>query len=89
VEDKFHKEISRLDRLDSDDIKVLFERQIQKMRRAAERRAQGHCEYAEVPETDFITAAKASERLACHIYCGNWSYMVRSPPSSPSHCAWI
>jgi len=49
VEDKLDEEIATLDRLDADDIEALRERRIQQMRRA-KLRAQGHGEYAEVPE---------------------------------------
>ena len=49
VEDKLDEEIATLDRLDTDDIEALRERRIQQMRRA-KLRAQGHGEYAEVPE---------------------------------------
>ncbi|RCV30447.1 hypothetical protein SEVIR_6G103600v4 [Setaria viridis] len=80
VEDKLDEEISALDRLDPDDIEALRERRIQQMRRAAERRAkwraQGHGEYAEVPEKEFFSAAKASERLVCHFYRDNWPCKV-------------
>jgi hypothetical protein len=93
VEDKLDEEISALDRLDPDDIEVLRERRIQQMRRAAERRtkwrAQGHGDYAEVPEKDFFAAAKASERLVCHFYRDNWPCKVRYPPSFRSRCAWF
>ena len=72
VEDKLDEEIAALERLDPDDIEALRERRIQQMRRAAERRAkwraQGHGEYAEVPEKEFFAAAKASEWLVCHFY---------------------
>jgi hypothetical protein len=58
-------------------------RSIQQMRRA-KWRAQGHGEYAEVPEKDFFAAAKASERLVCHFYLDNWPCKVRSTqPSRP------
>jgi hypothetical protein len=80
VEDKIDEEIAALDRLDPDDIEALRERRIQQMRRAAERRAkwraQGHGEYAEVPEKEFFAAAKASERLVCHFYRDNWPCKV-------------
>ncbi|KAK3121249.1 hypothetical protein QOZ80_8BG0649380 [Eleusine coracana subsp. coracana] len=80
VEDKLDEEIAALDRLDPDDIEALRERRIQQMRRAAERRAkwraQGHGEYTEVPEKDFFSAAKASERLVCHFYRDNWPCKV-------------
>ena len=81
VEDKLDEEIAALERLDPDDIEALRERRIQQMRRAAERRAkwraQGHGEYAEVPEKEFFAAAKASERLVCHFYRDNWPCKVR------------
>ncbi|KAG2582801.1 thioredoxin domain-containing protein 9 homolog isoform X2 [Panicum virgatum] len=80
VEDKLDEEIAALERLDPDDIEALRERRIQQMRRAAERRAkwraQGHGEYAEVPEKEFFAAAKASERLVCHFYRDNWPCKV-------------
>jgi hypothetical protein len=80
VEDKIDEEIAALDPLDPDDIEALRERRIQQMRRAAERcakwRAQGHGEYAEVPEKEFFAAAKASERLVCHFYRDNWPCKV-------------
>jgi hypothetical protein len=81
VEDKLDEEIAALERLDPDDIEALRERRNQQMRRAAERRAkwraQGHGEYAEVPEKEFFAAAKASERLVCHFYRDNWPCKVR------------
>ncbi|OEL34951.1 Thioredoxin domain-containing protein 9-like protein [Dichanthelium oligosanthes] len=80
VEDKLDEEIAALDRLDPDDIEALRERRIQQMRRAAERRAKwhtlGHGEYAELPEKEFFSAAKASERLVCHFYRDNWPCKV-------------
>ncbi|KAJ1267960.1 hypothetical protein BS78_07G099100 [Paspalum vaginatum] len=80
VEDKLDEEIAALDRLDPDDIEALRERRIQQMRRAAERRAKwrtlGHGEYTEVPEKEFFSAAKASERLVCHFYRDNWPCKV-------------
>ena len=76
VEDKLDEEIATLDRLDADDIEALRERRIQQMRRA-KLRAQGHGEYAEVPEKEFFAAAKASERLVCHFYRDNWPCKVR------------
>lgn len=80
VEDKLDEEIAALDRLDPDDIEALRERRIQQMRRAAERRAKwralGHGEYTEVPEKEFFSIAKASERLVCHFYRDNWPCKV-------------
>ncbi|WVZ94286.1 hypothetical protein U9M48_040192 [Paspalum notatum var. saurae] len=80
VEDKLDEEIAALDRLDPDDIEALRERRIQQMRRAAERRAKwrtlGHGEYTDVPEKEFFSAAKASERLVCHFYRDNWPCKV-------------
>jgi hypothetical protein len=88
VEDKLDEEIAALDRLDPDDIEALRERRIQQMRRAAERRAKwralGHGEYTEVPEKEFFSIAKASERLVCHFYRDNWPCKV--PLLSHSHC---
>lgn len=76
VEDKLDEEIAALERLDPDDIEVLRERRMLQMRRAAERRALGHGEYTEVPEKEFFSAAKASERLVCHFYRDNWPCKV-------------
>ena len=88
VEDKLDEEIAALDRLDPDDIEALRERRIQQMRHAAERRAKwralGHGEYTEVPEKEFFSAAKASERLVCHFYRDNWPCKVLL--LSHSHC---
>ena len=82
VEDKLDEQIAALERLDPDDIEALRERRMLQMRRAAERRAKwralGHGEYAEVPEKEFFSAAKASERLVCHFYRDNWPCKVRS-----------
>lgn len=80
VEDKLDEQIAALERLDPDDIEALRERRMLQMRRAAERRAKwralGHGEYAEVPEKEFFSAAKASERLVCHFYRDNWPCKV-------------
>lgn len=82
VEDKLDEQIAALERLDPDDIEALRERRMLQMRRAAERRAKwralGHGEYTEVPEKEFFSAAKASERMVCHFYRDNWPCKVRS-----------
>jgi hypothetical protein len=88
VEDKLDEQIAALERLDPDDIEALRERRMLQMRRAAERRAKwralGHGEYTEVPEKEFFSAAKASERLVCHFYRDNWPCKVRALPWHPS-----
>jgi hypothetical protein len=95
VEDKLDEEIAALDRLDPDDIEALRERRIQQMRRAAERRAKwralGHGEYTDVPEKEFFSAAKASERLVCHFYRDNWPCKVRDLSLNYLRCglAWF
>ncbi|KAM3353203.1 hypothetical protein ACQJBY_024398 [Aegilops geniculata] len=80
VEDKLDEQIAALERLDPDDIEALRERRMLQMRRAAERRAKwralGHGEYTEVPEKEFFSAAKASERMVCHFYRDNWPCKV-------------
>ncbi|KAL0920906.1 hypothetical protein M5K25_007924 [Dendrobium thyrsiflorum] len=80
VEDKLDEEIAALDRLDLDDLEALRERRIQQMKKIAEKRSRwmslGHGEYSEISEKDFFAAVKASERVVCHFYRGNWPCKV-------------
>ncbi|KAH0464621.1 hypothetical protein IEQ34_007407 [Dendrobium chrysotoxum] len=80
VEDKLDEEIAALDRLDLDDLEALRERRLQQMKKIAEKRSRwmslGHGEYSEISEKDFFAAVKASERVVCHFYRGNWPCKV-------------
>ncbi|KAI0515558.1 hypothetical protein KFK09_008223 [Dendrobium nobile] len=80
VEDKLDEEIAALDRLDLDDLEALRERRLQQMKKIAEKRSRwmslGHGEYSEISEKDFFSAVKASERVVCHFYRGNWPCKV-------------
>ncbi|KAK1292213.1 hypothetical protein QJS10_CPB17g02006 [Acorus calamus] len=82
VEDKLDEEIAALDRTvdDDDDLEALRERRLRQMKKMAERRSRwisiGHGEYSEIPEKEFFTAVKASDRVVCHFYRENWPCKV-------------
>ncbi|KAK1316085.1 hypothetical protein QJS10_CPA05g00970 [Acorus calamus] len=82
VEDKLDEEIAALDRTvdDDDDLEALRERRLRQMKKMAERRSRwisiGHGDYSEIPEKEFFTAVKASDRVVCHFYRENWPCKV-------------
>ncbi|KAL8123700.1 hypothetical protein AgCh_011630 [Apium graveolens] len=80
VEDKIDNEISALDRLDLEDIKVLREQRLQQMKKMAEKRRQGvvlgYGEYLEIyVEKEFFSVVKASDSV-CQFYRENWPFKV-------------
>lgn len=82
VEEKLDDEISKLDRLDEDDLEVLRERRLQQLKKMAAKKQHwvslGHGEYQELmSEKEFFAAAKSSDRVVCHFYRENWPCKVR------------
>ena len=82
MEEKLDAEISKLDKLDEDDLEVLRERRLQQLKKMASKKQHwvslGHGEYGELmTEKDFFAAAKNSERMVCHFYRENWPCKVR------------
>lgn len=81
VEEKLDDEISKLDRLDEDDLEVLRERRLQQLKKMAAKKQHwvslGHGEYQELmSEKEFFAAAKSSDRVVCHFYRENWPCKV-------------
>ncbi|KAL8116757.1 hypothetical protein AgCh_023062 [Apium graveolens] len=82
VEDKIDNEISALDRLDLEDIKVLREQRLQQMKKMAEKRRQGvvlgYGEYLEIyVEKEFFSVVKASDSV-CQFYHENWPFKLHT-----------
>ncbi|KAL8099870.1 hypothetical protein AgCh_032211 [Apium graveolens] len=80
VEDKIDNEISALDRLDLEDIKVLREQRLQQMKKMVEKRRQGvvlgYGEYLEIyVENEFFSVVKASDSV-CQFSRENWPFKV-------------
>ncbi|XP_002960591.2 thioredoxin domain-containing protein 9 homolog [Selaginella moellendorffii] len=81
IEEQLDDEISKLDRLDDDDLERLREQRLAQMKQMAAKRQQwlalGHGDYQEIhSEKDFFAVAKASERVVCHFYRENWPCKV-------------
>ncbi|KAL8120140.1 hypothetical protein AgCh_017322 [Apium graveolens] len=81
VEDKIDNEISALDRLDLEDIKVLREWRLQQMKKMSDKRRQGvalgYGEYLEIyVEKEFFSVVKASDRVVYQFYRENWPFKV-------------
>eukprot|EP00250_Pteridium_aquilinum_P031029 c4277_g1_i1 orf=444-1079(-) len=81
VEEKLDDEISKLDKLDEDDLEALRERRLQQLKKMAAKKQHwvslGHGEYQELmSEKEFFAASKSSDRLVCHFYRENWPCKV-------------
>ncbi|XP_074328234.1 putative pectinesterase/pectinesterase inhibitor 41 [Apium graveolens] len=76
-----------LDHLDLEDIKVLRERSLHKMKKMVEKRRQGvslgYGEYMEIYVLKvFFSVVKASDRVVCQFYCENWPFKQSSLPNN-------
>lgn len=81
VEDSLDDELSKLDKLEDDDLERLRERRIQQLKKQATMRqqwlAQGHGDYQEIfSEKEFFAKVKKSDRVVCHFYRENWPCKV-------------
>lgn len=81
VEEQLDDEISKLDRLEEDDLEMLRERRLQQLKKMAAKKQHwvslGHGEYQELmSEKDFFAASKSSEKVVCHFYRENWPCKV-------------
>ncbi|KAL8104586.1 hypothetical protein AgCh_028704 [Apium graveolens] len=81
VEDKIYNEISVLDHLDLEDIKVLREWRLQQMKKMADKRRQGvalgYGEYLEIyVEKEFFSVVKASDRVVFQFYREKLAFQV-------------
>lgn len=81
VEDQLDDELSKLDKLEDDDLERLREKRIQQLKKQATMRqqwlGQGHGDYTEIfTEKDFFAKVKTSDRVVCHFYRENWPCKV-------------
>jgi len=73
MEDQVDDEISKLERMDEDELETLKQRRVEAMKKHQEKKAewlkQGHGEYIEIPEEkEFFNVTKNSENVVCHFY---------------------
>jgi len=73
MEEQVDDEISKLERLDEDELEIIKQRRIDAMKKAQEKKQeylkQGHGEYEEIPEEkEFFNVGKNSENVVCHFY---------------------
>ncbi|XP_056610102.1 thioredoxin domain-containing protein 9 [Triplophysa dalaica] len=73
VEEQLDAEMTKLDRLDEDELEQLKERRLESLRKAQKQKqewiSQGHGEYREIPsEKDFFAEVKDSKNVICHFY---------------------
>jgi len=73
MEEQVDDEISKLERMDEDELEILKQKRIDAMKKAQEKKQgylkQGHGEYEEIPEEkEFFNVGKNSENVVCHFY---------------------
>jgi len=73
MEEQVDSEISRLERMDEDELEIIKRQRIEAMKKHQEKKAewskQGHGEYEEIPEEkEFFNVTKNSENVVCHFY---------------------
>lgn len=82
LEDKVDDEISKLENLNERELQELRKKRVEEMRKQAVKKEEwikaGHGEYHEMPEKEFFTEVKASERVVCHFYRDNWPCKVEN-----------
>jgi len=73
MEEQVDSEISRLERMDEDELEIIKRQRVEAMKKHQEKKAewnkQGHGEYEEIPEEkEFFNVTKNSENVVCHFY---------------------
>jgi len=73
MEQQVDDEISKLERMDEDDLEVMRRRRMAAMKKMQEQKQEwlrlGHGKYEEVPEEkDFFNIGKSSKNVVCHFY---------------------
>ncbi|XP_056145001.1 thioredoxin domain-containing protein 9 [Lampris incognitus] len=73
VEEQVDAHLSKLDRLDEDELERLKERRLEALKKAQKQKqewlSKGHGEYREIPsEKDFFGEVKESKNVVCHFY---------------------
>lgn len=73
MEEQVDDEISKLERMDEDELELIKQRRVEAMKKHQEKKTewlkQGHGEYSEIPEEkEFFNVTKNSENVVCHFY---------------------
>lgn len=73
VEEQMDAHLSKLDRMDEDELDKLKERRLEALKKAQKQKqewlSKGHGEYREIPsEKDFFGEVKESKNVVCHFY---------------------